>query len=163
MKYLLIIVLFLFPQVLFAEVQDPEKKEFMALVKTRTAMFEEYTLSLNKKSGLFGSRTKNDIRDSQDKLMEIVNIDNKIMNMLNRRLGFRNFEKQNMTDDMLAIQKKLINLNIVNDTLTQKLSVCEEENKEIKNKMTKYKLMFFLIVLAISTWVILKARKYFRN
>jgi hypothetical protein len=163
MKLSSIVVFLLYFTLAFAEKTDPEKKEFMALVKDRTEMFERYTASLSKKSGLFGNRTKNDIRDSQDKLMEIVQMDNKIMNMLNRRLGFRNFEKQSMSDDILTVQQKLINLNIVNDTLVQKLSVCEAENKKIKTGMNRHGLYFFLLILALGGALYALWRKRFRN
>ena len=149
MKFSITIVFLLFFTHSFSETPDPEKKEFMALVKNRTEMFDGYTASLAKKSGFFGNRTKNDISDSQDKLMEIVQLDNKIMNMLNRRLGFRKFEKQSMSDDILTVQQKLINLNIVNDTLTQKISVYEEENKKCKSSMNRHGLYFFLLILAL--------------
>ena len=135
----------------------------MALVKERTEMFNGYTASLAKKSGIFGNRTKNDIRESQDKLMEIVQMDNKIMNMLNRRLGFRNFEKQSMSDDILTVQQKLINLNIVNDTLTQKLSAYEAENKKCRNSMNRHRLYFFLLILALGVTLYALVRKKNKN
>lgn len=159
MKFSITFVCLFFFSLAFSETPDPEKKEFMALVKERTEMFNDYTASLVKKSGFFGNRTKNDIRDSQDKLMEIVQMDNKIMNMLNRRLGFRNFEKQSMSDDILTVQQKLINLNIVNDTLTQKLSAYEAENKKCKSNMNRHGLYFFLLILALGVTLYAFVRK----
>jgi len=128
---------------------DPEKAEFIQLVKERGSIFDSYSASLEKKSGFFGNRTKNDIRESQDLLMEVVHMDNKIMSMLNRRLGFRNFEKQSMADDFMAMQQKVINLNVVNDTLTKKLADCEEHTKIYKTKLNRQSIYLFLLIILL--------------
>src|SRR5436190_17274910 len=125
---------------------DPEKVEFIELVKERGKIFDSYSASLEKKSGFFGNRTKNDIRESQDLLMEVVRMDNKIMNMLNRRLGFRNFEKKSMADDFIAMQQKVINLNIVNDTLSKKLTESEEQTKIYRAKLNRQSVYLFLMI-----------------
>jgi hypothetical protein len=160
-KFLLIVFLFSL-NLTKAENIDPEKAEFIELVKERGKIFDTYSASLEKKSGFFGNRTKNDIRESQDLLMEVVRQDNKIMNMLNRRLGFRNFEKKSMADDFVAMQQKLINLNVVNDTLSKKLTESEEQTKIYRAKLNRQSVYLFLMIALFFVGVFFGWR-YFRR
>ena len=84
-----------------------EKKKLHDLLDKRKAQFEVYLVSLNKKSGLFGSRTKNDLRNSTRVIKEIVETDNHIIRILNRAIDFKLFEKSQMNYDILERDQQL--------------------------------------------------------
>src|SRR4051812_42022945 len=76
------------------------RKELFDLLTQRETVFSQYNERMKKKSGIFGFRTKNDMRESHEKLSEIIEIDNKIINSLNRVIDYRNYEKSTMTYDV---------------------------------------------------------------
>jgi hypothetical protein len=78
-----------------------EKKKLHELLTLRKQKFERYAASLDEKSGLFGSRTKNDIRQSMDVLRDIIETDNQIIGVLNRAVDFKVFEKSKLNYDLL--------------------------------------------------------------
>ena len=96
---------------------DTTRAELVTLLKERTILFEKYSQSLASKSGFFGNRTKNDLKESHEKLIEIVKADNKIMNAFNRALSYRNFEKMNMRFDVSGYEERIKNLTVLKDTL----------------------------------------------
>src|SRR5436190_9501926 len=118
MKFLVIALVFL-AQISFAKSVKPDSSrvELLQLLKERRELFESYNESLNKKSGLFGNKTKNDLRDSQDKLLAVISADNKIMNSLSRSIDYKNFERINMSYDVTTFEDRLRNLSVLNDTL----------------------------------------------
>ena len=135
---------------------DSTKAELMSLMKERKILADDYYTSLESKSGIFGNRTKNDLRDSQEKLVDIVRVDNKIMDALNRTLNFRNFEKTNMTYNANSFEDRLRNLSQLNDTLNKQLLKYSEENrlnrKTIKrNEIYIYGLILLILLISFST------------
>src|SRR4051812_15259942 len=112
MKFILIILLILSKPAMASN--DSLRADLSALLKQRNELFNAYSASLSRKSGFFGNQTKNDIRESQDKLKEIVEIDNRIMSTLNRTLDYRNFEKTNMTYDVSSYVTRIQNLATLN-------------------------------------------------
>ena len=80
---------------------DSLRTELARLLTERKVLFDDYSATLSKKSGFFGNKTKNDLRDSQERLKEIVAADNKIIGVLNRTINYRNFEKVNMAIQQL--------------------------------------------------------------
>jgi hypothetical protein len=143
-----------------ASAPDSTRQELMELLKDRKELFDEYSSSIEKKSGFFGNKTKNDIRESQEKLVEIVNADNRIMNLLNRTIDYRNFEKQNMTYDVSSYTDRIKSLSVLNDTLTKRNELYQRENKSLRTSVRKYKfycgLLGFLLILPL-LWAARKA------
>ena len=140
---------------------DSTRTELLILLNGRKELFTKYTLSLNKKSGLFGSRTKNDLKESQEKLLAIVAADNKIMNSLNRTLDFRNFEKINLSYDVNFFEERIRNLTILNDTLNNQNNTYKKENKIHQSTIKKYRLYFVLFTIFIILTCIAFFRKIF--
>ena len=60
-----------------ADERTAARKELFGLLKERQKLFDNYSQSTKKKSGFFGNRTKNDMRESHATLQDIVSIDNK--------------------------------------------------------------------------------------
>ena len=159
MKILLIILLLFFYENLNALHIDSTRTELLQLLKGRKDLFDQYSASLNKKSGFFGNRTKNDLKDSQDKLVAIVSADNKIMNSLNRTLDFRNFEKLNMSYDANSFEERIKNLLRLNDTLSNQNVVYKQENKKFQTIIKKHNLYFTMLILLLVVTCIAWVRK----
>ena len=142
---------------------DSTRTELLELLKERKQLFEKYNASLSRKSGFFGNKTKNDLRDSQEKLIAVVTTDNKIMNSLSRTLDFRNFEKQKMSYDVNSFEERLRNLSVLNDTLNSQFIKCKQENKILKSTIKRLHLYIgFLIVLILLTGIAWFRKKNFK-
>ena len=128
---------------------DSTRTELLILLKERKAVFDQYSSSINKKSGLFGNRTKNDLKDSQEKLVSIVAADNKIMNSLSRTLDFRNFEKLNLSYDVNSYEDRIRNLLTLNDTLNNQNNIYKKENKILNSTIKKHHLYFAMLILLL--------------
>ncbi len=163
MKILLLILFLLFYENLKALPTDSTRTELLQLLKERKELFDQYSASLNKKSGFFGNRTKNDLKDSQDKLVAIVSADNKIMNSLNRTLDFRNFEKLNMSYDVNSFEERIRNLLRLNDTLFNQNIVYKQENKKFQTAIKKHNFYFVILILLLMATCIAWVRKIIKG
>ena len=154
---ILVFILLLCFENLSASRSDSTRKELLQLLKNRNELFNDYNASLVKKSGLFGNKTKTDLRDSQDKLMAVVAADNKIMSSLNRTLNFRDFEKQTMSYDVSSYEKRIRNLSVLNDTLNSQYLRCTQENKILNSTVKRHHLyiasLILLIILTGGAWM----------
>jgi len=123
------------------------------LVNQRQEMFDRYAASLKKKSGIFGQKTKNDLRATHDKLKAIVEVDNKIMIRLRQLLDYSKFEKQTMSYDVNQYSEQLRNFERNQDTLVKQIANLEKENDFLKkgtsssNRFFYFMLGFFCAVL----------------
>ena len=145
--------------VLLAARPDSTRTELLLLLKERKELFDRYSASLVKKSGFFGNKTKNDLRESQEKLLSVVAIDNKIMNSLNRTLDFRNFEKLSMSYDVNAFEERLRNLSVLNDTLNSQNFYYNQENKRLQSTIKHYRLYNYALIILILITVIALLRR----
>ena len=128
-------------------IPDSNREELLGLLKERKERFGNYSESLTKSNGIFGNRTKNDIRNSSNRLVEILEMDNKIMNALQRMLDYKSFEKQNLKLDLNSYENRIQNLSILNDTLNKKTLVLIENNKELQKKLRSHALYFILLIV----------------
>jgi hypothetical protein len=148
--YLLLFILFFQP--LMGEIPDSNREELLGLLKERKDRFGNYSESLSKSSGIFGNRTKNDIRNSSNRLVEILEMDNRIMNALQRMLEYKSFEKQTLKLDLNSYENRIQNLSVLNDTLNKQTLLLIEQNKELQKKLRSHTIYFILlIVLLIAT------------
>ena len=146
---LLFVLLLLFFEPSKAFRVDSTRTELLILLKERKELFDQYSASINKKSGIFGNRTKNDLKDSQEKLVSIVAADNKIMNSLSRTLDFRNFEKLNLSYDVNSYEDRIRNLLTLNDTLNKQNNIYKKENKIFQSTIKKHHLYFVMLILLL--------------
>jgi hypothetical protein len=163
MKPTILICLLIITEIVFAA-NDSDRTELLLLIKQRKELFDSYNESLNKKSGFLGNKTKNDLRDTQDKLLDVVNTDNKIMNSLSRTLDFRNFEKQSMSYDVSSFEQRIRNLSVLNDSLNTQYARIFDENKKMRSAIRRQELytglLFFLLLIAIIAWI---RKNYFQR
>lgn len=126
------------------------RKELFDLLEERQKLFNNYDSSLKKKSGFFGNRTKNDMRQSHATLQDIVDIDNKVMNSLERVIDTKNFEKTSLTFDQNTNQDRINNLLKINEvTLIQNEKLLAEK-KIMSSEILKMKFYFVLLFLIIA-------------
>lgn len=139
---------------------DNTRLELMEMVKKRQELFEIYNQSLEKKSGFFGGQSKGDLRSSQEKLLDVVEADNKIMRALNRTLNFRDFEKQNMTYDVSSYEKRIRSISTLNDTLNKQNIKYKQENRNLRSTVKRNRLWIatLIILLIVSGGAWLKQR-----
>ena len=141
---------------------DSERTELFRLLSERKQLFDIYTASLNQKSGFFGNTSKKDLRDSQEKLLAVIEADNKIMSALNRTLDFRNFEKQTMSYDVSSYENRIRSITVLNDTLNKQYLNCSNENKRLNSVLKRHHLYFAaLITILIVSFVIWAKKKFF--
>jgi len=140
---------------------SPDKVELLKELDERQALFARYSASLSKHSGIFGNRTKNDLRESQARLKEIIDADNKIIATLQRTLDFRDFEKVSQTYNTHDFEERVSNLSTVNDSLLSKVNQFEKENKTFRRHSGEGKLLqiFLFVALIGSGFYILRLRK----
>ncbi|MEO5572351.1 MAG: hypothetical protein ABIT08_04740 [Bacteroidia bacterium] len=138
-------------------VQD--RKDLQELLNKRKEKFDSYTASLEKRSGIFGNKTKKDILISNEVLVNIVLTDNRIINTLNRVIDFRNFETSNTKFDAAVQNQNYDNLLHATDTLSKQVSVLTILNKNYKNKAIKFEWLFYAAIALIIWMLITRWRK----
>ena len=151
------LLLLLCPLFLFASDSDTNnyyRKELQQLLLDRQLKFASYSKSLEQRSGIFGIKTKNDIKESNQVLINLVKTDNHIIEVLNRVVDFRNYEKVTMNYDIIENKHHLKNLLQATDTLSKQVIALADSNSELKSKNKKimgiiYFLSFLLIILVL--------------
>ncbi len=139
------------------EDKDMDRKELKELLDNRKAKFDSYSLSLEKHSGIFGNKTKNDVKKSNEVLIEIVKTDNRIISTLYRVVDFRTYEKVNMNYDIHKSDEVLNNLRLATDTLSKQVEALTTLNHTLKSRSNRlewliYALSFLIILMIIMRW-----------
>ena len=136
-----------------------EKKVLYDLLQQRKQKFSRYLSSLDEKSGLFGSRTKKDIRNSMDVLKDIVETDNRIIGVLNRAVDFKIFEKTKMNYDLLDRDQKLQRLTDETAALRNQLNHLRGEERSATRTIRLLWLVVFLLSSALLLVIYKKTRR----
>ena len=141
--------------------KDPlkDRKDLQNLLQERREKFDSLTSSFEKRSGIFGNKTKKDILASNEVLINIVETDNRIINTLYRVIDLRNFEKSNRNYDVLKQNQNYENLLRATDTLSKQVTVLSQTNKTLKRKAMKFELLFYAVTALVIYMVIMKWRK----
>ena len=149
------------PGTIHADERSAARKELFELLENRQKLFDNYNSSLKKKSGIFGNRTKNDMRASHATLQDIVDIDNKIMNSLKRVIDTKNYEKTSLTYDQISNQDRINNLLKVNEVTLKQNEKLLDEKKELKSEilLMKFYLVILILIIAGLLYMLLRRRK----
>lgn len=113
------------------------RQQLQQLLMERQQKFSSYSQSLEERSGIFGNKTKKDILRSNEVLINLVKTDNRIIDVLNRVVDFRNYEKVSFTYDKMENQQHLDNLIKATDTLSKQVTALTELNGSLKTKNKK--------------------------
>src|SRR6185436_1613210 len=139
----------------FAQGTVEDRKDLQDLLEVRRSMFDSYSESIMKRSGIFGNKTKNDVQKSNEVLELIIETDNKIITSLNRVVDFRKFEKTSQNYDRYEDRQQLDNLRMATDTLTKQLDMVVIQNAKLKRSLANFKWLSSGLLLGIG-WLLLK-------
>jgi len=146
MKNVIIVSILLFT-ILHANAQQipmQDRMNLQNLLAERAKNFSAYTSSIQKRSGIFGNKTKGDIQKSNEVLLSIVTLDNDIMDALNRALSYKTFEKTTDNYSSRDCELQLKHSMEVTDTLMKQLTQIENTNRRRDNSTFAYKTLFYL-------------------
>jgi hypothetical protein len=136
-----------------------DRLELQQLLTERKQRFDSFAVSLEKRSGIFGNKTKGDIKASNEVLMEIVKTDNRIIRTLNRVVDFRNFEKVTMNYDLRDRNATLKGLETAVDTLSKQNEALTVRNAKLENRMNRKNILLFLLACTSVTLFVRLRRK----
>ena len=138
--------------------KDIEKKELEKLLEERKAKFDSYSESLEKHSGIFGNKTKNDIKNSNQVLINIVQTDNRIISKLYNVLDLGGFQKVTMSYDIKSREEKLASLVLATDTLSKQLETLKSSNHALQSRTLR--LQWLLCILSfVALWFLYRLRR----
>ena len=141
---------FLLSIYLMAQPAPADRKELMDLLQERRERFDAYASSIEKRSGIFGNKTKKDMQQSNDVLTEIVRTDNRIIGVLNRTVDFRNYEKVTMGYDVQANNERVNTLLKSIDTLQKQVTLLNARKSHLSSSLVRMKMAtFFLGIISI--------------
>ena len=144
----------------FAQTQMEDRMNLQNLLAERAKNFSRYTSSIQKRSGIFGNKTKHDLAESNEVLIAIVTLDNDIMDALNRSLSYKTFEKTTDNYSSRDCEMKLKQSMQVTDTLMKQLTLLENKMKHPDSSGLMYKTFFYiLLALFIIMWSRMRKRK----
>ena len=156
MKEFTLTILFMIYSILvIGNDRDHEKEQLQKLVQEREARFGEYSRAAASRSGLFGNKTRKDLREQVDILTAIVRTDNQIISLLENFLDYRTYQRTEMTYSQAELDEKNRNLNEIITNLSQKVQAVESENKTLQFKMKWAKLWNYLSLVVIFVLVYL--------
>lgn len=136
-----------------------DRMELQGLLAERAKNFSAYTSSIQKRSGIFGNKTKSDIQRSNEVLLAIVTLDNNIMDALNRALSYKSFEKATDNYSKSDCEMRLKQSMQVTDTLMKQLTLVEKKIKHDNSSASFYKVLFYLALAAASILFVKLRRK----
>jgi hypothetical protein len=155
-KYLTgyIVLLFVFPNSLNAEVNpaSSDRALIQQILKERKEKFSTYTESLDDATGWFGIKTKKDLKKSQSVLVEIVRLDNRLINVLNRREEFYKFENVTKTYEQHSDSEKLTSLEHEIELTGKKIILLNQQIVQL-DEQNQIKNIFLLLLSIISGYL----------
>jgi hypothetical protein len=104
-----------------------QRLKINSLLAERSAKFGQYDLSLNARTGIFGLQTKNDLRNSNDILREIILNDNNIFRELKILMNYKDQEVQQVQSNAIANNKRI-------EAYMQAIKKLQDQNEELKKR-----------------------------
>lgn len=151
-KFFFIVLLLLWVAVkasaISADTSGYYRQQLQKLLLEREQKFKSYSESLLERNGIFGGKTKKDVLRSNEILKDLVKNDNQIINVLNRVVDFRNYEKVSMVYDKLEHEQRLDNLLRATDTLSKQVTALKQQNNKLQANNR------WLIVLAVALFIL---------
>ena len=136
-----------------------ERKRLFELLEERRQKFEAYSTSIEKRSGIFGNKTKKDMLISNEVLTEIVRTDNNIISVLNRAVDFKNYEKVSLSQEVGENTQQMENLLHATDTLEKQLAKLTTDQLVLKREAQWLKIVNRTLIFAVLLMIFLVVRK----
>ncbi len=149
MKTPVLLILF-FALITHTHGSDPvqEKLALQKLVKEREERFGAYSRAAATRSGIFGNKTKNDLKSQVDVLTQIIKTDNRIISTLEVFLDYRSFQKTEMTYSQADLDERNRKLNDLTTSLSQQLKASESDKKNLQIKLKWARLLNYFLFAA---------------
>jgi len=172
----LFVSLLLFSTGIFAQVNadsvaySKQRNKINAMLAARKTRFSQYDTSLMKRSGIFHLQTKNDIRRSNEILMDITETDDEIFIELKKLFDYRTsqlnttaFQKKQVENSakeaeksQMAYMTTINRFREQNETLQAKL---DKQKKDFENRQRIYIIVIVLTFTSILVLLLLKRKR----
>lgn len=133
--------------------------QLQQLLVERQQNFSSYAQTLDKRSGIFGNKTKQDIGRSHEILRQLITTDNRIIDVLNKVVDLRNYEKTVLSYGIVEKKQTLENLIHATDTLNKQVTRLKESNDSLKTQNKKLTWIIYILSLLPLILVILRMRR----
>lgn len=130
--------------------REQEKLELQKLVQLRQEKFGAYSRAAAAQTGIFGNKTKNDLRKQLDVMAEIIKTDNHIITTLDNFLDYRTFQRTEMSYSQAELDAKNQRLDELTTILSKKLKDSEATKKSVSLKLRWAKLFNYLLLAAVA-------------
>lgn len=144
---------------------ESQRLKINNLLAQRSAKFGQYDESLNKRTGIFGFQTKQDIRNSNEILREIALNDNDIFKELKVLLDYKDLQVQQAQSTSSVSTESMLNYRRTIKTLQDQNQHFNKKIDQVENaRDLAYLLMsLFLIAAALLLYLFFKQKKQLKR
>jgi hypothetical protein len=127
-----------------------QRKKINSMLAERSQKFGQYGESLTRHTGIFGLQTKNDLRRSNDILMDIVKTDNDIYQQLKILLDYRTFQQAQVRDSSKQVEQYNIGyMNTINRLRNDNDRLKKQIDENISHQEKVSRTFTFIVVLLL--------------
>ena len=165
-----LIIIFLLPISGIFAAQDTtltyenQRQKVNKLLQQRSARFGDFNESLQRRTGIFGLKTKKDMQSSIDILKQIVLNDNDIFRETKTLLDFKDVQKTDVEQRASELDsrvkgyiKAISNMQKERETLTTALATAEKRADQ-----NRLYLFFALVIIAVLAFILIRNRRALR-
>jgi hypothetical protein len=139
-----------------------QRNKINTMLAERTQKFGKYDESLKMHTGIFGFQSKNDIRRSNDILMDIVKTDDSIYTQLKILLDYRAFQQTQVVNHSKETEENTIGFMATINKLRQQAGQLKADAKTQQAQHEKTKNQFIIVIMllfALILYLISRSRK----
>ncbi len=140
---------------------ENQRQKVNKLLQQRTARFGDFDESLQRRTGIFGLKTKKDMQSSIDILKQIVLTDNNIFRETKTLLDFKDIQKSDVEQRASELDsrvkgyiKAISSMQKERETLTTALAAAEKQAGR-----TRLYLFFAFIIIAALVFILIRNRR----
>ena len=126
------------------------------LIQERQQLYGQYQVQLEKKSGIFGNQTKQDLKGANRILLELITTDTRIFRQMDtlvrekeRNLGTKKFENVSKEYDLAKQDQRLMEQASTIAKLTRSLEDARKKNQDMQLQVSIYKFFCFLAIVVL--------------
>jgi len=140
---------------------EAQRQKVNGLLTERSQRFGQFDESLQKRTGIFGLKTKKDMQASIDLLKQVVLMDNAIFQETKALLDFKDFEKSQIAERATEFDgridgyiKTISKLQREHERMTQEINALERTNQFFQGLAV----LFGLVSLGLGVFVVSKRK-----
>jgi hypothetical protein len=123
-----------------------QRKKINSMLQQRRDKFGQYIESLDMRTGIFGLQTKNDIRHSNEILMDVVKTDDDIFRQLKILLDYRIFEQAQVQYHAKDMEARNLGFMTTINKLRNELDRVKTEAAEERKQQETLKMILFIVI-----------------